>query len=61
MIKQFTVRDTCGHIAFYICEIAPTVLRIVSDTSQPLFIKKDELVDAILKTDAYRKAPKHAA
>ena len=51
MIKQFTVRDTRGNIAFYICELTPGVIRITGGTNQPLFIKRDELVDAILKTD----------
>lgn len=61
MINQYSVRDTRGSIAFYICEIMPGVIRMVSGASQPLFIKKDVLVDAILKTDAHRKVPKHAA
>lgn len=55
MIKQFTVRDQRGHIAFYICEITPGVLRIADGKDQPLFIKKDELIDAILKVEARLK------
>ena len=50
MIKQFTVRDQRGCIAFHICEITPGVLRIADGKDQPLFIKRDVLVDAILKT-----------
>ena len=55
MIKQFTVRDMHGNTAFYICEITPGVLRIADGKDQPLFIKKDELIDAILKTEARLK------
>ncbi len=51
MINQYSVRDTRGNIAFYICEIMPGVLRIADGKDQPLFIKRDVLVDAILKTD----------
>ena len=50
MIKQFTVRDQRGCIAFYICEIMPGVLRIADGKDQPLFIKRDTLINAILKT-----------
>lgn len=61
MIKQFTVRDTRGSIAFYICELTPGVLRIADGKDQPLFIKKDELIDAILKAEARLKdGLKHA-
>lgn len=61
MIKQFTVKDTRGGVAFYICEIMPGVLRVTSGMNQPLFIKKDELIDAILKTEARLKdGLKHA-
>ena len=60
MINQFTVRDTRGNIAFYICELTPGVLRITGGTSQPLFIKKDELVDVILKTGASSSEMRHA-
>ena len=52
MINQFKVRDTHGNVAFYICEVMPGVLRFASGMNQPIFIKKDELVDAILKTEA---------
>ena len=55
MIKQFTVRDTQGRPAFHLCKIMPGVLRISDGKNQPLFIKRDELVDAILKTDASAK------
>ena len=62
MIKQFTVRDTRGSIAFYICELTPGVLRIADGKDQPLFIKRDELVDAILKTDAgAKRTAKHSS
>ena len=62
MIKQFTVRDTRGNIAFYICELTPGVIRITGGTNQPLFIKRDELVDAILKTDAgAKRTAKHSS
>ena len=55
MMKQYSVRDTRGNIAFYICEITPGVLRIADGKDQPLFIKKDELIDAILKAEARLK------
>lgn len=53
MLKQFTVRDQRGYIAFYICEITPGVLRLTNaEWNKPLFIEKDELINAILKIDA---------
>lgn len=62
MIKQFTVRDTCGNIAFYVCEVMPGVLRMVSGMHQPLFVKRDTLIDAILKTDAgVKRTAKHSS
>ncbi len=62
MIKQFTVRDQRGCIAFYICEIMPGVLRIAAGKDQPIFVKRDELVDAILKTDAgAKRTAKHSS
>ena len=56
MINQFKVRDTHGNVVFYICEIMPGVLRLASGMNQPMFIKKNELVDAILKTGAGQKS-----
>ena len=56
MINQFKVRDTHGNVVFYICEIMPGVLRLASGMNQPMFIKKNELVDAILKTGASQKS-----
>ncbi len=50
MINQFLIKDTQGRPAFYICEIMPGVLRIADGKDQPLFIKRDTLINAILKT-----------
>ncbi len=61
MMKQYSVRDTRGSIAFYICELTPGVLRIADGKDQPIFIKRDTLIDAILKTDAGASKARHAA
>lgn len=62
MIKQFTVRDQRGCIAFYICEITPGVLRLTNaEWNEPLFIGKDELINAILKMNADASKARHAA
>ena len=58
MIKQFTVRDQRGCIAFHICEITPGVLRIADGKDQPDFIDREEIAGIIIKTYADTRARK---
>ena len=52
MTKQYSVRDTSGNIAFYICELTSGILRISDGKGQPVFIDREELAGIIIKTYA---------
>ena len=60
MIKQFTVRDQRGCIAFHICEIMPGVLRLTNaEWNGPVFIRRDAMIDTLLKMNAGAYKAKH--
>ena len=58
MTKQYSVRDTRGNVAFYLCELTPGILRISTGKEKPIFINKEELAGIIVKTYADARARK---
>ena len=58
MMKQYSVRDTSGNVAFYLCELTSGILRISDGKGQPIFIDREELAGIIIETYADARARK---